>query len=71
MFTMSEASEYVSLEDAGKLLGKSTRTIRVYIAKGILKGYRFATGRGVQFVKREDVLKLSQIVPIGDDDEGA
>ena len=62
MATMTD--DYITLDEAAKLLDLAPRTIRLYIARGMLQGYKRATAKGVQFVRRSDVQRLKEIVPV-------
>lgn len=64
MSTMTDLSQYVSIEDAAALLGVTPRTIRRYIERGVLQGYQRALGRGPWVLLRRDVERLSTMVPI-------
>ena len=55
------APKYISLEDAGGILGLSTSTIRRYIGSGILPGFKVA-GKTIR-VREADVLGLVERIP--------
>jgi len=55
---MSSPSDYVSVEDAGKLLGVSSRTVRNWIASGKLPAISGNRGR---LVARADLLRIGAL----------
>jgi len=55
---MSSPSDYVSVEDAGKLLSVSSRTVRNWIASGKLPAISGNRGR---LVTRADVLRIGSL----------
>ena len=69
MSIMVEASKYMTLDQAAEALQLSVRTVRLYIARGQLTGYRKGTGRGAQYVLRSEVEALQAIVPIDAGDQ--
>lgn len=63
--------ERLTIDQAAQLAGKRPRTIRRWIAQGLLPGYRPKVGRGT-VVKRRELLEAMQLVPIepeNDDDD--
>ena len=69
MSAMAELSQYIGVDEAAKMLGVTSRTIKRYIERGILIGYQRALGRGPQLLLRADIEKLSEIVPTHPSDQ--
>lgn len=54
-------SAYISLVEAGEVLGVHSRTIRRYISNGQLTGYRI--GDRLVKVKRADLDQMMKVIP--------
>lgn len=57
----TRTSAYVSLVEAGDVLGVHSRTIRRYISEGRLTGYRI--GPRLVKVKRADLDAMMKVIP--------
>lgn len=53
---MSEVDYWLSVDDVATMCGVTTRTVRGWLTRGVLPGYRFGgTVRGVWKVKPQDL----------------
>lgn len=59
--------EKLTVDQAAALVNRKPRTIRRWIAQGLLPGYRPKVGRGT-VVKRHELLAAVELVPIEPDE---
>ena len=64
----NQDDEYITSEEACKLLNVSSRTLERYVKDGLLKKYRRRIGREV-FYKQSEVEDLLRIHPVEDIDD--
>lgn len=64
--TSPPADRWLSQADAGQYLGVTDRTVRNYIARGVLPGHRVKGSRLVR-VRQTDLDRLLQRIPTGGD----
>lgn len=56
--------EYITVSEAGKILGVSPATVRLWTAKGVLKTKRHPVNR-YRLYKKEDVVKVLKKIERG------
>jgi citrate synthase len=61
----AQATEYVPVEEATRLLGVKRATLYAYVSRGVLRSYRQAVGRQ-RLYKRSEIDALLQLRVDGD-----
>jgi excisionase family DNA binding protein len=61
----AEPAEYVTVEEATRLLGVKRATLYAYVSRGVLRSYRQAVGRQ-RLYQRSEIEKLLQLRVDGD-----